>query len=316
MGGGQRVAEAGRQQDDRGGGGLGRHALRRLDLHQALAQGADHPPAADVGAEADRYRAGDDDPERRGRVGGQRAVRDQGQRDDAHRLLRVVRAVRQGHHGGRADLPDPEAVVAAPGGEAAADPVEQPGAGRGDQHRDDRRQHGREDNLGDQAVPLDRLAARGGQHRADHPADQRLRRARRDPEEPGEQVPNDRADQAVARGQGDGRHDDGGHHGQRHQLGVYQAAGDRGRDGQGQERPDQVEHSGQGDRDPRPQRAGGDRGSHRVARVMEPVGEVEGESRYHHEAQYYVVAHPFRVATRKLGVETPETTVNRYSPAV
>jgi hypothetical protein len=49
---------------------------------------------------------------------------------------------------------------------------------------------------------------------------------------------------------------------------------------------------------------------------MEPVGEVEGESRYHHEAQYYVVAHLFRVATRKLGVETPETTVSRYSPAV
>jgi len=40
---------------------------------------------------------------------------------------------------------------------------------------------------------------------------------------------------------------------------------------------------------------------------MEPVGEVEGESRYHHEAQYYVVAHLFRVATRKLGVETPKT---------
>jgi hypothetical protein len=39
---------------------------------------------------------------------------------------------------------------------------------------------------------------------------------------------------------------------------------------------------------------------------MEPVGEVEGESRYYHEAQYYVVAHPFRVATRKLGVESPE----------
>src|SRR5205807_1276703 len=227
VGGGQRVAETGRQQDDRSGGGLSRHALRRLDLHQALAQGADHPPAADVGAEADRYRAGDDDPERRGRVGGQRAVRDQGQRDDAHRLLRVVRAVRQGHHGGRADLPDPEAVVAAPGGEAAANPVEQPGAGHGDQHRDGRRQHGREDDLSDQAVPLDRLGARGGQHRA-----------------------------------------------------------------------------------------GGDRGSHRVARVMEPVGEVEGEGRYHHKAQYYVVAHLFRVATRKLGVETPETTANRYSPAV
>jgi hypothetical protein len=40
---------------------------------------------------------------------------------------------------------------------------------------------------------------------------------------------------------------------------------------------------------------------------MEPVGEVEGEGGYHHEAQYYVVAHLFRVATRKLGVEAPET---------
>jgi hypothetical protein len=43
---------------------------------------------------------------------------------------------------------------------------------------------------------------------------------------------------------------------------------------------------------------------------MEPVGEVEGEGRYHHEAQYYVVAHLFRVATGKLGVEIG----NNHSP--
>jgi hypothetical protein len=43
---------------------------------------------------------------------------------------------------------------------------------------------------------------------------------------------------------------------------------------------------------------------------MEPVGEVEGKGRYHHEDQYYVVAHLFRVAIRELGVETPETTVS------
>ena len=49
---------------------------------------------------------------------------------------------------------------------------------------------------------------------------------------------------------------------------------------------------------------------------MEPVGEVEGEGRYHYEAQYYVVTHIFSVVTSKLGVEMPETTVNRYSPAI
>ncbi len=49
---------------------------------------------------------------------------------------------------------------------------------------------------------------------------------------------------------------------------------------------------------------------------MEPVGEVEGEGRYHYEAQYYVVTHIFSVVTSKLGVEMPETTVSRYSPAI
>src|ERR1035441_6726219 len=39
-------------------------------------------------------------------------VHDQGQRDDPHRLLRVVRAVGQGHHRRRPDLPDPEAAAA------------------------------------------------------------------------------------------------------------------------------------------------------------------------------------------------------------
>ena len=42
---------------------------------------------------------------------------------------------------------------------AAADPVQQPGAGARDQRRDDRRQSGRDDHLGEEVVPLDGDAA-------------------------------------------------------------------------------------------------------------------------------------------------------------
>jgi len=219
-------------------------------------------------------------------------VRDQGQRDDAHGLLRVVRAVRQGHHAGRPDLPDPEAVVARRLGEAAADPVQQVRPRRRDQRGDDRRQGGRDDDLGDQAVPLDRMAPRGGERGADYPADQRVRRTRRNSEQPGEQVPDDPAAQP------------GGHHGQRHQLGAHQAAGDRGRDGQGQERADEVQQARQGDRDPRIERLGRDGGRHRVGRVVEAVGEVKAESGDDHQHQDRSIPHATSVPTRPAAVES------------
>jgi hypothetical protein len=92
-------------------------------------------------------------------------------------------------------------------------------------------QNGRDDDLGDQALPQDRRAARGGQRRADHAADERVRGTRRDAEEPGDEVPDDAADQA------------GRHHGQPDVRGIDQTVCDRGRDGQREERPNQVKQA-------------------------------------------------------------------------
>ncbi len=51
-----------------------------------------------------------------------------------------------------------------------------------------------QDDLGDQAVPEHAAAARRRDRRADHAADERVRRTRRDAEQPGDQVPDDPAE--------------------------------------------------------------------------------------------------------------------------
>jgi NAD(P)-dependent dehydrogenase (short-subunit alcohol dehydrogenase family) len=78
---------------------------------------------------------------------------DQGEGDHAHSLLRVVGAMRERDQAGRSDLPDPEAVPPRRLRQRAGDPVQRPGADGGDEAGDDRRQRGRDDDLGRQAVP-------------------------------------------------------------------------------------------------------------------------------------------------------------------
>ena len=65
-------AEVGGGQDHGRAGGLGGEALLRLDVGQALAHRADDPPAAQVGAERDGQAGGEDDPDRRVGVLGER----------------------------------------------------------------------------------------------------------------------------------------------------------------------------------------------------------------------------------------------------
>src|SRR3984885_12538534 len=66
---------------------------------------------------------------------------------------------------------------------------------------------------------------------------------------------------------------------------------DGSRHGQGQERADEVERTGNRHRGPRPQCPGGDRGRHRVARVVEAVREVESKCRQDHQHEHGVVSH-------------------------
>ena len=67
-----------------------------------------------------------------------------------------------------------------------------------------------------------------------------------------------------------------------------------------EERADEVEDGGQGDGDLGPQCAGGDGGGHRVRGVVEPVREVETESRDDHQSQHHeCVCHTAIVALRR-----------------
>ena len=112
-------------------------------------------------------------------------------------------------------------------------------------------------------LPLDDVHALGGHRRADHPADQRVARARRQADEPGDEVPRDRPDQA--------RENDV----QRDGILVDDPLRDGGRDLDRDERAGEVEHRRARDRSPRAQRAGRDAGGDRVGGVVEPVREVE-----------------------------------------
>ena len=104
---------------------LGGEALRRVHLDDPRAHRLDDPPAAGVGPQRDRGRGGDRRPSR-ARGSWPRlnvAVGDQRERDDAHRLLRVVGAVREREQAAGGELAEPEAAVDRARAQAPDDPV-------------------------------------------------------------------------------------------------------------------------------------------------------------------------------------------------
>ena len=174
LGGGQRETEVRRGEDHRCGAGSGGEALRRLDLADALAEGLDDPPPAHAGAERDREPRGENDPERRAGVHGQRAGGDQRERDDAHGLLGVVGAVGERDHRRGDDLTELEAAPDGAVRAARGDPERQVGRDQRDDPGDDRRQHRGQQHLADEARELHRVGTRGHHRGADEAADQRV----------------------------------------------------------------------------------------------------------------------------------------------
>ena len=102
----------------------------------------------------------------------------------------------------------------------------------GGQRRDDRR----EDDLRHHDAEVDRHVADADDRRADEPAEQRVRRGRRQPEQPREHVPGDRADEP--------REDDRGEQIRRDLVLADDPARDRLGDLGGQERADEVQDRG------------------------------------------------------------------------
>ncbi len=190
----ERVAELRGAVDRHPGGDLGREAAGGLHVDHALAERLHDPPPADVRARRDRQPRGDDHPVWDVEVRQVPGLEER-QRDHAHRLLRIVGAVRERDPGARGELAEPERPVRHPGVHPDEQPVdrqqqeERPGEG------DRRRGDCRDRDAVHEPMPLDAFEARLGDRGTDEPADQRVRRARGQPGPPGDQVPDDRSNQ-------------------------------------------------------------------------------------------------------------------------
>ena len=167
-------------------------------------------------------------------------------------------------------------AVGEPGGQAAAMPATSGATIAGKQ------------NLGDDHPAVDRGDAGTHDDCADQATEEGVRGAGGQAEQPGEQVPDDRADQP---GQDDRSGDE---------CIVEETAGDGLGDLGGEAGSDEIEHRGQDDGGTRLERTGRDRTGHRVGAVVEPVGEVEdegyGDNRDDDEQHCHVGPHPERVA--------------------
>ena len=293
MRGGERESEVARGEEHSSGGSVTRHALTRRDVDQALAQGADDPPPAEVGARRDCRGRGHLDPDRHGIRAVPVAARDEGEGHHAHGLLRVIGAVRDGDERGTADLTPAEVALLQLVHHGIRDLVHQPAADHRHQQGDEWREQGGQQDLADHTVELGAVAGplhptqaqtRGAG--SGEPAEQCVRGAGGQAEQPGEQVPQDATDQTR-------QHDEeqtltavGEELRARRTGGVLQVdhrVGHGERDLHGQERAHEVQHGREADCDLGLQRPGRDRRSHRVRRVVKAVGEVEGQCRHDHE---------------------------------
>ena len=246
--------------------GFGREALRRLQLRDPLPERADDPPAARVRAGGDRRRGGEDHPRRRPlEVRLEVPRRDERERHDPHRLLRVVRSVGEGEEARRDELEPAEDAVDDAGRPASDHPHEDGHEHERAEESEDRCAERRDQHLVREAVPEDHVEPRLRDARTEHSADEGVARARGQTEVPGQQVPGDRSDQACE------------HDTERHRVRVDDPLRDRGGDLERRERAREVQDRGQGDRDAWMQRARRDPGRDRVRRVVEAVGEVEEE---------------------------------------
>ena len=136
----------------------------------ARAERPDHAPAARERPERDRRGAGELDPEGNGIVGAEATAGDQREGDDAHRLLRVIRAVRERHERARPDLAEPEAAGGMLLGDLLREAVGEPrGEVRGSA-ADEGREQGGKDDLREDAAPVTRPSRR---QRSSRPARRR-----------------------------------------------------------------------------------------------------------------------------------------------
>ena len=200
----------------------------------------DDPPAADVGPAAIASAAESDHPGGRApEVGLEVPLSDEREGDDPHRLLRVVRAVGERDEPARDELEPPKDVVRpSPASAARSSHV----IARISRNATATRRTGRS-GTGISTLSLSpshwTTSKPSAHHRRAHDAaDERMARARRQPEVPRHEIPGDRADEP--------RKDDV----ERDRVGVDDALGDRRGDRDRDERAREVEDRRHRDRQP------------------------------------------------------------------
>ena len=200
------------------------------------------------------------------RVGKGRLIRHQEPGDDPHRLLGVVGPVRPGKGGRRRELGPSEPAI----DRSVVCAMERPGnpdhQEPADRHPDQRGKDDERKGLHPRGPRHDRPNADPRDRGPGVAPDERVRRRRRDPEVPRQDVPHDRPEEAS---ENDVRVDD---------RNVDQPLPHRLRDGGAKgERRDEVEEGRPEDRLERGKDARGYHRGDRVRRVVHPVDEVEDE---------------------------------------
>ena len=190
---------------------------------------------------------------------------DERERDDPHRLLRVVRPVRERDEPARHELEASEDAVDLRRRALRDDPRDAEDQRERERDAEKRRDDRRDEHLVQDPLPLDDVLPARRHRRPDHPADQGVARARRQADEPRDEVPRDRPDEA-------------GHHDvERDHLRIDDPLGDGRGDRDRDERAREVQDRRARDRQARRERSGRDARGDRVRGVVEPVREVEEE---------------------------------------
>ncbi len=246
-------------------------AVDRLDLEYLRAHRLNNLPAPDRGAESHRGGSRELDPGLNLHLLLQ-AGGDQGERNNPHRLLGIVRAVRERLEGRRNDLAGAEPFIH---GMRTA-PAEYPFQYRHDDVTDDEcdnRRDNKSDNNAVEAAQIELVGPGSREDRSGQRADERVRGRRRNPEPPGDQVPNNRRDKR-------GRHN-------LKPVVELRRIGDASPDclrdpGEGQ-RAGEIHHRSHKNGHAWGQSPRRDRRGDGVRRVVEPIDEVERQGQEDHD---------------------------------
>ena len=277
--GGQCHAEVRRGQNNRSGRTVSSNTLRGIHLNNALTESADNAPATQVSTQSNSNSTGCLHPQGDRIVIVQSARSNQSKEDHTHGLLRIVGTVRQGHQGCGRNLSLTEATVLTVVSNRSSNTVNQPSAGCRHNSRNDGGKDRGNNNLGQNTHPLHAVKADSDNSRTNQATEQSVRRGRGKTQKPGQNVPEDAANQAGKDNEHQRRtvrcHID--------TVQIHDTATDRACHLNGEERTHKVQGRRQRHGGLRLQRTGCNGGCHRVTGVVEAIRKVEGERGKHHD---------------------------------